>query len=106
MHAAKDRAGIPRSAQPTRGWTVGNDPRRSGKNYVFDNNQTSHGRYYEFDTPRGKRVIAEHTADPQQGQPHFHAGMVDPEELDPMKVDFKKDPYAKIDGDHHYYYPE
>ena len=34
----------------------------------------SHGRFYQYDTPKGPRVIVEHTGDTKQGK-HFHAGM-------------------------------
>ncbi|EOM8001693.1 hypothetical protein ACNCR4_004895 [Escherichia coli] len=36
LNKAKDLAGIPRSQQPNRQWTVGNDPRRRGQtNYKY-----------------------------------------------------------------------
>ncbi len=73
FNKAKDRAGIPRSQQPSRQWTNGNDPTRRGhKNYNYTDDSAAQGRYYEYDTPQGKRVIAEHFNDPNRG-PHFHA---------------------------------
>ncbi|MDY0404821.1 HNH/endonuclease VII fold putative polymorphic toxin [Virgibacillus sp. 179-BFC.A HS] len=41
------------------------------KNYEYSSNPTHHGRYYEYDTPQGKRVIVEHIND---GRLHTHAG--------------------------------
>lgn len=101
---AKLRAGVSASQQPSRQWTVGNNKTRSSlKNYKYDSNPTSHGRYYEYDTPNGKRVIAEHTND---GQSHFHAG--EPKGNSSSRTyDFKENRYQKIngqDGDHHIYY--
>lgn len=101
FNAAKDRAGIPHSQQPVRQWTVGNDvTRREMSNYSYDTNPGAHGRYHQFDTPDGPRVIAEHTSDPRAPLPHFHAyepkagaGGIAPGER-----------YARVDGPHHYYY--
>lgn len=103
---AKDRAGVPRSQQSSRQWTVGDDATRSGyKNYKYDTNPTSHGRYYEYDTPNGKRVIVDHTNDAIQGK-HMHAGRPKGNSKD-MNYDFKTNRYQKIigeDGDWHIRY--
>ena len=48
FNKAKDLAGIPRSQQPNRQWTVGNDPRRGQRNYKYSKDLDSHGRYYEY----------------------------------------------------------
>ena len=109
MREAKDRAGIPRSQQPDRQWQVGGDISKKWhepKNYKYDDNPGSHGRYYEYDTPNGKRVVAEHTNKAQGG--HFHAG--EPKEDDILKshtYDFKKERYLNIkvpNKDKHIYY--
>gem|GEM_PF-2266143 len=106
LNQAKDLAGIPRSQQPTRQWQVGDDINKKGgnyKNYEYSSNPTHHGRYYEYDTPQGKRVIVDHTND---GRLHVHAGK--PKEgANPFDYDFKKERYANIYGpneDHHIYY--
>ncbi len=107
MNEAKDLAGVPRSQQPSRQWRVGDDITKKGGNYAnykYDSNPGSHGRYYEYDTPNGKRVMVEHTND---GKSHFHAG--EPKKgVNPYTYDFKKDRYKKIDNpatkDHHIYY--
>ncbi|ECB1182872.1 sugar-binding protein, partial [Salmonella enterica subsp. enterica serovar Telelkebir] len=109
LNEAKDLAGIPRSQQPNRQWTVGNNPMRRGKtNYKYSEDLGSHGRYYEYTDARGhKRVIVEHTADPRAPGPHTHAGQPKPG-ADPRTYDFKNDRYQKINNpstnDHHIYY--
>ncbi|MFV1455960.1 T7SS effector LXG polymorphic toxin [Bacillus mycoides] len=106
FNKAKDLAGIPKSQQPTRQWQVGDDISKKGyesKNYEFSANHTHHGRYYEYDTPQGKRVIVEHIND---GVLHTHAGK--PKDgANPYTYDFKKERYSNIYGsnnDHHIYY--
>ena len=108
MNRAKDIADIPRSQQPTRQWQVGGEIKKKGldlKNYKYDANPGTHGRYYEFDVPNvGKRVIVEHVND---GTPHFHAGK--PKKgMNPMTYDFKTYRYSKIvdpiTKNHHIYY--
>ena len=109
FNKAKDLAGIPRSQQPNRQWTVGNDPRRRGQtNYKYSEDLGSHGRYYEYTDAYGhKKVIAEHTADPRTSGPHVHAGQPKANS-DARTYDFKKDRYLKINdpatNDHHIYY--
>ena len=103
FNAARDRAGIPRSQQPTRQWTVGDDVTRRGQaNYHYDPNPGAHGRYYQYETPQGTRVVANHTADPNAPSPHFHAGQPKP---DGRNVDMQGQRYGQVDGKHHYYYP-
>lgn len=106
FNKAKDLAGIPKSQQPTRQWQVGDDISKKGyesKNYEYSANHTHHGRYYEYDTPQGKRVIVEHIND---GVLHTHAGK--PKDgANPYTYDFKKERYSNIYGsnnDHHIYY--
>ena len=113
FNLAKDLAGIPRSQQPDRQWTVGNDVTRRGMtNYDFDPNPGRHGRYYEFTDARGhKKVVVEHTndgnrryknnnnnKDKNNGKPckHFHAGQAK-DNANPRTYDFKRDRYKKID---------
>ena len=111
FNLAKDLAGIPRSQQPDRQWTVGNNVTRRGMaNYEFDPNPGRHGRYYEFTDARGhKKVVVEHTndgnrrykkndKDKNSGKPckHFHAGQAK-DNANPRTYDFKKDRYKKID---------
>ncbi|UZW66113.1 HNH/endonuclease VII fold putative polymorphic toxin [Priestia flexa] len=92
---AKDLAGVPRSQQPTRQWQVGDNINRKGgeyKNYEYSSNPTHHGRYYEYDTPQGKRVIVEHIND---GRLHTHAGK--PKDgANPFEYDFKKERYSGL----------
>ena len=106
LQKAKDRAAVPRSQSPSRQWTVGNDPTRQGhKNYKYSADPGTHGRYYEFDTPSGKRVVAEHTNDPGKS-PHFHAGEPKGNSSD-RNYDFKQNRYRQVDGKrHHINYPK
>nr|WP_281998351.1 HNH/endonuclease VII fold putative polymorphic toxin [Escherichia coli] len=100
---------MPRSQQPNRQWTVGNDPRRRGQtNYKYSEDLGSHGRYYEYTDAYGrKKVVVEHTADPRAPGPHAHAGQPKPG-ADPRTYDFKSDRYQKVNDpvtkDHHIYY--
>ncbi|MFC0548445.1 DUF6531 domain-containing protein [Kutzneria chonburiensis] len=101
FNAARDRAGIPRTQQPTRQWTVGDDPTQKGRaNYHHDPAPGSHGRYYEYQTPNGPRVIAEHTNDPTAPHGHFHAYQPKKDHTG-ITVGEK---YDRVDGPHHYYY--
>jgi len=70
-------------------------------NYRYSESPGSHGRYYEYDAPGGRRVVAEHTSDPNNPGPHFHAGR-----LNDADEDFFHDRYVPVDGDHHFFYPE
>ncbi|EEM05458.1 sugar-binding protein [Bacillus pseudomycoides] len=106
FNKAKDLAGVPMSQQPTRQWQVGDDIPKKGyesKNYEYSANHAQHGRYYEYDTPQGKRVIFEHIND---GVLHTHAG-IPKDGANPYTSDFKKERYSNIYGfnnDHHTYY--
>ncbi len=56
LNQAKDLAGIPRSQQPVRQWTVGNDQKRRGQtNYQYSEELGSHGRYYEYRDANGHK---------------------------------------------------
>jgi RHS repeat-associated protein len=104
FNAALDRAGVPRSQQPARQWVVGDDVlRRDMTNYHFDPNPTGHGRYYQYDTPQGTRLVVEHTSDPTKA-PHFHAGA--PKPLMPSNADMRGQRYAQVGEKHHFFYPE
>ena len=61
------------------------------------------GRYYQYDTPQGQRVIAEHVAGPEAPNPHFHAGK--PADGEPPDVDMAGKKYQQIMPKHHLYYP-
>ncbi|MFF9626452.1 RHS repeat-associated core domain-containing protein [Streptomyces griseosporeus] len=113
---ARDMAGVPNSAQPIRQWEIGGDAeqaRRHG-NYVYrpyDPNgdpkrdpRPGWGRYYQYDTPHGSRVIAEHTSDPNAPHPHFHAGK--PQEGLPPDVNMMGKTYKQIMPKHHIYYEQ
>ncbi|MCY8048336.1 T7SS effector LXG polymorphic toxin [Bacillus haynesii] len=106
LNQAKDLAGVPRSQQPTRQWQVGDDITKKGvdyKNYEYSSNPTHHGRYYEYETPEGLRVVVTHTND---NRLHAHAGKPD-KEANQFNYDFKKERYTNIygpNGDHHIYY--
>ncbi|MEU5996994.1 DUF6531 domain-containing protein [Streptomyces sp. NPDC047197] len=114
FNAAKDMAGIPHSAQPIRQWVVGGDATRAGwPDYVYKpvnpaitspdyNPKGGWGRYYQYETPDGVRVIAEHTADPNAPLPHFHAGT--PQTGEPRDVDMTGKTYKELQPKHHLYY--
>ncbi|MDT0387484.1 DUF6531 domain-containing protein [Streptomyces dubilierae] len=105
FNAAKDRAGVPRSQPPTRQWTVGDDPamRHRTSNYVYDESPGSHGRYYQYETPEGTRVVVNHTNDPNAPHPHFHAGQP---KGGGRNVDMMGQRYQQVGDKHHFYYPE
>ncbi|MFJ2403372.1 DUF6531 domain-containing protein [Streptomyces xanthochromogenes] len=105
FNAARDRAGIPRSQQPTRQWTVGDDPKQQYRvsNYVYDQNPGAHGIYYQYETPQGTRVIVNHTNDPNAPNPHFHAGQP---KVGSFDVDMMGQRYQQVGEKHHFYYPE
>lgn len=98
IKVAKERAGIPSSQQAKTQWQVGDDVMRKGQaNYNYTTDSGSWGRYYEYETPDGKRLIVEHIAD---GKKHTHAGM--PKDM--SRLDLKKFRYAHVGGKHHIYY--
>ncbi|MFC9243519.1 putative T7SS-secreted protein [Streptomyces sp. NPDC057136] len=105
FNAARERAGIPNSQQPVKQWEVGGDAtqRHRASNYVYDpKNAGAHGRYYQYETPQGTRVIAEHTADPHAPYPHFHAGQ--PKGGGGHNVDMMGERYQQVGEKHHMYY--
>ncbi|WP_374754149.1 HNH/endonuclease VII fold putative polymorphic toxin [Streptomyces sp. SM12] len=75
--------------------------RHRTSNYVYDESPGSHGRYYQYETPGGTRVIAEHTADPQAPHPHFHAGQP---KNGTYNVDMRGERYQQVGDKHHFYY--
>ncbi len=109
--AARERAGIPQDAVPDEVWDVGDDVMRRGqKGYKYaEKDPGGHGRYEQFETEDGSRVIANHTNDPARG-PHFHAGQP---KGDPSRsaVNFgwdnvtEAERYGQVGGKHHYDYP-
>ena len=109
LNQVKDLAGTPRSQQPERQWTVGNDVKRRGQtNYKYSEDAGSHGRYYEYKDAHGyNKVVVEHTSDPRAKGPHTHAGQAKTG-ADPRTYDLKENRYQKINNplgdDHHIYY--
>lgn len=110
---ARDMAGVPRSSQPIRQWEVGGDPLQARRpNYEYSpydpmadkklDPRAGWGRYYQYDTPQGMRVVAEHTADPEAPHPHFHAGQ--PQKDAPRDIDMQRKTYKQIMPKHHLYY--
>ena len=81
FNAARDYAGVPRSQQPLEQWTVTGDkrykypgPPTPNQSIVYSDNPTSWGNYYLYNTRSGRRIIADHTADPYQPA-HFNVGI-------------------------------
>jgi RHS repeat-associated protein len=76
--AAKRRAGVPLSKPPDDQWIVGGDPKKRAtggakrKNYVYCENPKKWGRYYQYNTPAGPKVVVDHTSDPTAPSPHMH----------------------------------
>ena len=113
MMEAKKRIGVPRCQQPKRQWVVGGDARRANyKNYKYvKDNPTGYGRYYEYDTPDGIRVVVDHTSHKEKGL-HFHTGQPKGKKnINSHTYDFKKEKYLNIrldgeakDRDYHIYY--
>jgi len=113
FNEAKERAGIPRSAQPVAQWQVGGNYYRDGfKNYVYKANKSMHGRFYLYNTERGERVIVEHYYSGGPGnppKPHFHVGKP-PEGFNGRTYDFRNEPYKNLESDgldrHIWYNPD
>ncbi len=102
IHEAKIRAGITDRDTPSDRWIVGDDQTRIGQpGYVYNDNVTHHGEFWQYETNQGSRVIAVHTGDPKGA--HVHAGMPKGGE---SYADFR-DPdvrYQQVGGAHHYFY--
>jgi RHS repeat-associated protein len=83
MAAQKNAAGVPRSQQPSRSWTV-HDPTNVRGAGVRDANPRNQGRIYEYQVPQSgggqRRVyIADHHRDDQHGGiGHVHQGVPKP----------------------------
>jgi hypothetical protein len=105
FHRTKERAGIPHTATPNRQWQVGDDASRAGQaNYHYNSDTATHGRYYEYETQSGTKVIAEHTNDSDK-PPHFHAGTHKTGNGEIRRnVDFTKERYLQVDGSHKFIY--
>ncbi|WP_045305407.1 DUF6531 domain-containing protein [Saccharothrix sp. ST-888] len=117
---AFDLAGVPYGTVPDEQWQIGNDvTRRGAPGYVYDTEPTHWGEMRQFETPKGSRLVIEHTGDP--AGPHFHAGMPKGRGEDAFREgvnfgwggsDVVRDGferYQKIDkpgGDHHLFYQE
>ncbi|WTI64906.1 HNH/endonuclease VII fold putative polymorphic toxin [Streptomyces sp. NBC_00358] len=68
------------------------------------NPRGSWGRYYQYETPHGMRVIAEHTADPNAPLSHFHAGT--PQAGEPADVNMTGKIYKELQPKRHLYYEQ
>ncbi|MFE5911367.1 putative T7SS-secreted protein [Streptomyces wedmorensis] len=119
--AAFEAAGVPYGTTPDAEWIVTGDITRSHiPGYYYSSTESHWGRFRQFETAEGSRVVVEHTFD--RAGPHFHAGRpkIDPSRTgvnfgwDNSPGDFfrYKDTYQKyaaIDkpgGDHHFFYKE
>ncbi|MFG3038762.1 putative T7SS-secreted protein [Streptomyces sp. NPDC048330] len=119
--AAFEAAGVPYGTTPDAEWIVTGDITRSHiPGYFYSSTESHWGRFRQFETAEGSRVVVEHTFD--RAGPHFHAGRpkLDPSQSginfgwDNSPGDFfrYKDTYQKyaaIDkpgGDHHFFYKE
>ncbi|QLE73616.1 type IV secretion protein Rhs [Streptomyces rectiverticillatus] len=113
--AAHELAGIGPDAELLAEWEVTNDIRlKHAEGYIYSSEPSHLGRFRQYETPQGSRVVVEHTHDP--AGVHFHAGK--PKGPDVRHwVNFGWDNsnygelerYAKInkpDGDHHLFYGE
>ena len=103
FNQAKDRAGIPRSQQPSQQGTFRSRYPDAVKDNVGTNlnegNPAAQGRWYRYETPQGNKYIVEHDVDPTQ-PPHFHAVENKPGEI-PIE---RGGNYSPIGGKHHVFY--
>ena len=91
----KKRIGVSRCQQPKKQWIVGGDAIRAGYKYAQDN-PTGYGRYYEYDTPNGIRVVVDYTSNKEKGL-HFHTGQPQGKKnINSHTYDFKKEKYLNI----------
>ncbi|MGW4701135.1 putative T7SS-secreted protein [Streptomyces sp. NPDC004285] len=117
--AAFEAAGVPYGTTPDAEWIVTGDITRSHvPGYFYSSIEAHWGRFRQFETAEGSRVVVEHTFD--RAGPHFHSGRP---KLDPSQsgINFGWDNspgdffryqdtyqrYAAIDkpgGDHHFFY--
>ncbi|MFF3849663.1 RHS repeat-associated core domain-containing protein [Streptomyces sp. NPDC002328] len=71
--AAFSLAGVPHGAVPDAAWIVtGNVKLAHAPGYFYSSNPTHWGRFRQYETAQGSRVVVEHTFD--KAGPHFHAG--------------------------------
>ncbi|MFF1399629.1 putative T7SS-secreted protein [Streptomyces sp. NPDC058287] len=116
---AFEAAGVPHGTIPDAEWVVTDVKHLSHiPGYFYSNNPAHLGRFRQFETSEGSRVIIEHTFD--KAGPHFHAGQPkgDPSrsgvnfgwENSPGDVYRYKDSWERYDkinkpgGDHHFFY--
>ncbi|MFD9906347.1 DUF6531 domain-containing protein [Streptomyces sp. NPDC059063] len=117
--SAFDLAGVPYGAKPDAEWIV-TDVKHLAHTpgYFYSDNPAHLGRFRQFETPDGSRVIVEHTFD--KAGPHFHAGKPKFDDSragvnfgwDNSPGDFYRytdswERYAKMNkpgGDHHFFY--
>ncbi|MDQ1009869.1 RHS repeat-associated protein [Streptomyces sp. V4I23] len=119
--AAFEAAGVPYGTTPDAEWIVTGDVRRAHMPGYFYSDQEAHwGRFRQFETDQGSRVVVEHTFD--RAGPHFHAGVPkqdptrngvnfgwDNEPGDTFRYKDTWERYGKVNkpgGDHHFFYEE
>ncbi|MFF6953043.1 DUF6531 domain-containing protein [Streptomyces iakyrus] len=114
-------AGVSHGAVPDAAWIVtGNVKLAHAPGYFYSSNPSHWGRFRQYETAQGSRVIVEHTFD--RAGPHFHAGKPKYDSLrnfvnfgwnnqkpksSPRRYDYEK--YGKMNkpgGDHHFFYQE
>ncbi|MFD7323107.1 putative T7SS-secreted protein [Streptomyces sp. NPDC059875] len=120
--AAFEAAGVPYGTVPDAEWLVMGDVQYAHMpGYLYSPNPTHWGRFRQFETDEGSRVVVEHTFD--RAGPHFHAG-IPKQGGDQSGVNFGWDNspgegrnrynesltrYGKVNkpgGDHHFFYKE
>lgn len=111
LAAARARAGLTAEQRPTKTWTVGgnervwirNDPhgRHFRSDHIVSQDKGTHGRYYQYETDNGTRLVVEHTHDPKS-KPHFHAGQ--PKGNPDQHIDMQGKRYVQVGAKHHFYY--
>ncbi|MEU8466787.1 putative T7SS-secreted protein [Streptomyces sp. NPDC029006] len=117
--AAFETAGVPYGTAPDAEWIVmGDKALKHSPGLAYAPDPTHWGRFRQFETENGSRVIVEHTHDP--AGPHFHAGTpkgFTPADHSRGAVNFGWDNSAegyatreryralnKPGGDHHFFY--
>ncbi|MET7788409.1 RHS repeat-associated core domain-containing protein [Streptomyces sp900116325] len=123
--AAFRAAGVPYGETPIAEWTVtGDKTLKHAPGYTYSKDESHWGRFRQFETPQGSRVVVEHVSDPAGA--HFHAGkpkVDDSRHLVNFGWDNRRvqreggtlgypedmERYGKInkpEGDHHFFYEE
>ncbi|MFD5058155.1 putative T7SS-secreted protein [Streptomyces sp. NPDC058394] len=121
--AAFRAAGVPYGETPIAEWTVTGDKNlKHAPGYTYSKDESHWGKFRQFETPQGSRVVVEHVSDP--AGTHFHAGkpkIDDSRDLVNFGWDNRRvqredgtfgypedmERYGKInkpEGDHHFFY--